>query len=158
MLFTFGVILVTGIAWYLANNFSSRGQWFPLGLASIACILGIVQFLREGFGAKTGSIMDIGIRSAGQDGARSAGLIVAGFITGMVVLSGLIGLQYAAIFVALLGPPAIMGLNRTGIIGGLVGGGLIFLINWLFFGGIFGSTGLVSVIWPDTFILDWFRD
>jgi hypothetical protein len=98
--------------------------------------------------------MDIGVRSAGMEGARSAGFIVLGVIAAMLFLMGIIGLEWASILVALFGPPLIMR-NRTGVIGGIAGGVLIFLMNWLFFGGIFGSSGFVAVIWPEKFILEW---
>jgi hypothetical protein len=31
------------------------------------------------------------------------------------------------------------------------------MLNWFFFGGIFGSMGIVAVIWPEKFILEWFN-
>jgi putative tricarboxylic transport membrane protein len=154
--FSFIVMVIGAYAWYEATSFSSRGQWFPVGIAVPILVLSTAQFLREGFGAKTGDIMDIGIRSAGMEGARSAGLLIIGVITLMIVGAGLFGLQYSAILVALLGPPLIMQ-NRVGVYGGLVGGTLITLLNWFFFGGIFGSDGVVAVIWPDKFILEWFN-
>jgi len=154
--FSFVVMVIGAYAWYESYSFSSRGSWFPLGIAVPIFFLSSAQFIREGLGAKTGEIMDIGIRSAGMEGARSAGLMIVGVITLMIIGAGTIGLQYAAILVALLGPPAIMW-NRLGIFGGLIGGSIIMALNGLFFGGIFGSNGVVAVIWPDKFILDFFR-
>ena len=41
--------------------------------------------------------------------------------------------------------------NRTGVIGGLIAGVLILVLNALFF------NYLLAVFWPDPFILDFFR-
>ncbi len=154
--FTAGVMLISAYAWYEATSFSSRGSWFPLGISIGMFFISSLQFIREGLGAKTGEIMDIGVRSKGMEGARSAGLIIMAVLALMIIGAGTIGLQYAAILVALFGPMVIMQ-DRTGLIGGLVGGSLITLLNWQFFGGILGSNGLVAVIWPEKFILELFR-
>jgi hypothetical protein len=154
--FTGVVAIIGGYAWWEANSFSSRGQWFPLGIAAAITILAAIQFIREGLGAKTGQIMDIGVRSAGAEGARQALFIVLGIIFAMVILMGIITLQWASILVALVGPPVLMR-NKTGYIGGAIGGLLIFMVIWQFFGGVFGSSGFVAVIWPDNYILEWFR-
>jgi hypothetical protein len=154
--FSFTIMVIGAYAWYESTSFSSRGSWFPLGIAVPILVLSTAQFIREGLGTKTGDIMDIGIRSAGMEGARSAGLMIIGVIAMMIIGAGIFGLQYSAILVALLGPMLIMQ-NRIGVYGGLIGGSLITMLNWFFFGGIFGSMGIVAVIWPEKFILEWFN-
>ena len=136
-----------------SSSYSFFGRWFPMGLAVVAFTLATTTFIREGFGGKTGEIMDIGIRSAGMEGARAAGLMFIGLLGGMLLLTGLIGLQYAAIAIALAGPPAMMQ-NKTGYIGGAVAGFVISLLIYFFFGGILGSDGFLAVLWPDPFLLD----
>ena len=134
-----------------ALSFSFFGRWFPMSLGIVGLVLVIAQFIREGLGAETGDIMDIGIRSRGMEGARSAGLIFLGLLLGMLVIAGLIdeGLKWGAVLIALLGPPLIMQ-NRTGVIGGIIAGTLLLNLNVWFF------DYLLAVIWPNAFILRWF--
>ena len=92
-----------------------------MGLSIIGLTLATVTFIREGLGTKTGDIMDIGIRSAGMEGARTAGLLFIVLLVGMLLLTGFFGLQWAAIAIALAGPPVMMQ-NKTGYIGGGIAG------------------------------------
>ena len=135
---------------YEATSFSFYGRWFPMGLAMLGLTLTMIQFTTEGFGQKTGEIMDIGIRSRGMEGARMAGLLFLGLLALMMILTGTIGLKWGAVAVALVGPWVMMR-NKTGIIGGMIGGTLILLLNVIFF------DYLLAVFWPKPFILEWFR-
>ncbi|MYF64668.1 MAG: hypothetical protein F4185_01455 [Chloroflexi bacterium] len=101
-------------------------------------------------GAETGEIMDIGIRSRGMEGARSAGLIFLIMLLSMLLMTGLMneGLKWGAVVIATLGPMLMMQ-NRTGVIGGIVAGVTILILNLLFF------DFALAVIWPTPFILDW---
>ena len=111
----------------------------------------LIQFVREGLGAETGEIMDIGIRSRGMEGARSAGLIFLVMLLVMLIITGLIndGLKWSAVFIAMLGPMLMMR-DRTGVIGGIIAGVLVLFMNVVFF------DYLLAVIWPEAFILSWF--
>jgi len=151
------MIVMMGYAIWESSSYSFFGRWFPMGLSLIAFTLATVTFLREGFGSKTGEIMDIGIRSAGMEGARAAGAMFLALLALMLLVTGLVGLQWAAIVIALAGPPVMMQ-NRTGYIGGAVAGVVIALLIYFFFGGIFGSDGFLAVLWPDPFLLDMFAD
>ena len=132
------------------GGFSQFGRWFPLALAWIGLPLLIVQFFREGFGSQTGQIMDIGIRSQGMEGARSAGMIFLGLLAGMLLITGLVdeGMKWGAVFIATLGPMLMMQ-NKLGVIGGVISGVLIFLLILMFFDFQLG------LIWPNPFIRDW---
>jgi putative tricarboxylic transport membrane protein len=156
-LFSGAMIVMMGYAIWESSSYSFFGRWFPMGLSLIAFTLATVTFLREGFGSKTGEIMDIGIRSAGMEGARAAGAMFLALLALMLLVTGLVGLQWAAIVIALAGPPVMMQ-NRTGYIGGAVAGVVIALLIYFFFGGIFGSDGFLAVLWPDPFLLDMFAD
>ena len=71
-----------------APGFSFFGRWFPISLSVIGLGLCLVQFIREGRGSETGDIMDIGIRSRGMEGARSAGLIFLVMLLAMLLMTG----------------------------------------------------------------------
>lgn len=150
-IFSLAAVLVMGYVIWEALSFSFFGRWFPMSLGVVGLVLVIAQFIREGLGAETGDIMDIGIRSRGMEGARSAGLIFLGLLLGMLVIAGLMdeGLKWGAVLIALLGPPLIMQ-NRTGVIGGIIAGTLLLNLNVWFF------DYLLAVIWPNAFILRWF--
>ena len=159
-IFTLGAIVLLAYAIAEAIGFSF-GAWeepgfstvskrFPLSLAIAGLGLCSVQFIREGLGARTGEIMDIGIRSRGMEGARSAGLIFLIMLLSMLLMTGLMdeGLKWGAVVIATLGPMLMMQ-NRTGVIGGIVAGVTILILNLLFF------DFALAVIWPTPFILDW---
>jgi len=149
-LFSGALFLMMAYAVYEATSFSFFGRWFPVSLAAMGAGLAGVQFIREGIGVKTGDIMDIGIRSQGMEGARAAGAIFLGLLGMMLLITGTIGLQWGAVFIAFTGPPSMMQ-NRTGWIGGAIAGMAILTLNFLFF------DYLLAVFWPDPFILDWFK-
>ena len=150
-IFTLAAVVVMSYVIWEAMSFSFFGKWFPMSLGIVGLVLVIAQFIREGLGAETGDIMDIGIRSRGMEGARSAGLIFLGLLSTMLLIAGVIdeGLKWGAVVIALFGPPLIMQ-NRTGVIGGIIGGVIILTLNLLFF------DYLLAVIWPNAFILRWF--
>lgn len=151
--FTIFLIVAMIYAIVEGSNYSFFGRWFPMGLATIGLALASIQFIREGFGVKTGDIMDIGVRSRGMEGARAAGAMFLALFVVMMLITGLMtkGLAWGAVLLALVGPPLMMR-DRTGVIGGIIGGTLILAINMLFF------DYLLAVFWPDPFILEWFRD
>ena len=149
-IFTVGVMLVLGYAIWESTTFAYLSKWFPMSIAIMGLGLCAVQFVREGLGAETGEIMDIGIRSRGMEGARSAGLIFLVMLLSMLLMTGLMneGLKWGAVVIATLGPMLMMQ-NRTGVIGGIVSGVTILILNLLFF------DFALAVIWPTPFILDW---
>ena len=134
------------------GGFSPSGRWFPVTLAWIALPLVVIQFFREGVGSKTGEIMDIGIRSRGMAGARSAGMIFIVMLAGMLLIAGFFqeGLKWGSVFIATLGPMVMMQ-NRTGVIGGVISGAIILVLVMVFF------DFLVAIIWPPPFLLDWLQ-
>ena len=134
------------------GGFSDSGKWFPRTLAWIALPLVAIQFFREGVGSKTGEIMDIGIRSRGMAGARSAGMIFIVMLAGMLLIAGFFeeGLKWGSVFIATLGPMVMMQ-NRTGVIGGVISGAIILVLVMIFF------DFLVALIWPQPFLLEWLQ-
>ena len=97
-IFTVGVMLVLGYAIWESTTFAYLSKWFPMSIAIMGLGLCAVQFVREGLGAETGEIMDIGIRSRGMEGARSAGLIFLVMLLAMLLMTGLMneGLKWGA--------------------------------------------------------------
>jgi len=154
----FSLVLMALMAYgiYEASSYSFFGRWFPMGLTLIGFVLATYTFITQGFGAKTGDIMDIGIRSAGMEGARAAGAMFVGLLLIMLAVTGFWGLQYAAIVIALAGPPVMMQ-NKTGYIGGVIAGTVIAMLIYFFFGGIFGSDGFLAVLWPDPWLMDYLK-
>ena len=122
--FTLFLIVLLGYAIWEARDYSFFGRWFPMGLASIGLVLTVLQFIREGIGVKTGDIMDIGVRSRGMEGARTAAVVFLGLLGIMLLIAGLFpkGLAWGAVVISLIGPAAMMR-NRAGVIGGAIGGG-----------------------------------
>jgi putative tricarboxylic transport membrane protein len=153
--FTLAMVALMVYGIWEATSYSFFGRWFPMGLTVIAFVLVTYTFITEGFGRKTGDIMDIGIRSAGMEGARVAGAMFVGLLLLMLVVMGFVGLAWAAIVIALLGPMVMMQ-NKTGYIGGVISGVAITLLIYFFFGGVFGSDGFLAVLWPDPFLMEYF--
>ncbi len=149
--FTAAMALMMAYALWEASSFSFFGKWFPVSLSIIGLAMSVVQFVREGLGSETGQIMDIGIRSRGMEGARTAGAIFLLLLGVMLLMTGLIdeGLKWGAVFIATLGPMLMMQ-NKTGVIGGIIAGVLIIVLNSLFF------DFQLAVIWPDPFLREWF--
>ncbi len=147
--FTAGVIALAVLAVISNWDLPSRARLFPtMTLVPIIALAGY-QFVREGLGHKTGQIMDIGMRSSGAEGTRETAYVLTGLLAVFVVLLGIIGLEWASVVLALLGPMVIMR-NRTGYIGGVVVALAIAFVNLVVFDRFF------NVLWPERFILDWF--
>ena len=159
-LFTGAMVILSVYVIWEAAGFSFFGRWFPMGLGLVGLVLSTSQFIREGVGVKAGDVMDIGMRSQGMTGARTAGAIFLGLLAMMLILTGTAdiqfwifrfgGLGWGAFFIALLGPPFMMR-NKTGVIGGMIGATVILVLNIVFFDYV------LAVFWPEPFILDFFR-
>lgn len=64
-------------------------------LSGLVVGLTAIQLVFDSLKMKTGDIMDIGMRSAGMEGARQTGFLVGGILAVFVALIYLIGLKYA---------------------------------------------------------------
>ena len=83
-------------------------------------VLGSVQLVFDLRAGKTGPIMDIGMRSAGMEGARKAALLMASIAAVFVALVHVIDLRYAAMLFP-LGPTVLFLKGRMRWIGAAVG-------------------------------------
>ena len=133
----FTMAIVSGAAWalYEATTFPLPGKVFPLltGLAVVVlCVVQLVFDLRQG---RMGAIMDIGMRSAGMEGARKTALLMSGMIAVFMALLLLAGLKYATIIFP-LGPTLLFLKGRTRWIGATVGVAFMAAFNLAFLDSI----------------------
>lgn len=146
-LLTLAFTLVAAAAFYETFSLGARAALFPRGATGLLVVLGSIQFIREGLGSQTAQVMDIGMRSSGMEGTRRTAVTFALLLLGFWFFSGTIGLKWAAVLFAISGPPIIMK-NRTGVVGGLIVGVVVLLVNRIFFDEV------MAVLWPKRFILD----
>ena len=83
-------------------------------------------------------------------GMRSAALIVVGLLTAFVVLAMIIGLQYAAVILALMGPVLLLS-GRLRWIGGGLAAAVVAVFSYVLL------DYLMAVIWPQPVIGTWLR-
>jgi TctA family transporter len=148
----FALIIALTLTWAFYETFSFtrfNAAIIPRFASGVGMVLSYIQFVREGTGVKTGAIMDIGIRSSGVEGARQTSLVVAGLFLVLIILMGTIGLEWASVVIAFLGPAVIIR-GKMGYVGGASVASSVLLLNLLFF------DYLMAVIWPQKFILDFF--
>jgi hypothetical protein len=128
-----------------------RAQMLPMWLSIGILVLCFVQLWRQALTTtvvRTVEILDLGMRSTGMAGMRSASLIVVGLLTAFVVLAMIVGLQYAAILLALLGPALLLSGRLRWI-----GGGLAAVVVAVFSFVLLDY--LMAVIWPQPVIWTW---
>jgi TctA family transporter len=93
----FTMLVIAGsVAFFIgALDYPARGRLFPMTLSGLVVALAVVQLVFDSLKMKTGDIMDIGMRSAGMEGARRTGFLVGGILAVFVALIYLIGLKWA---------------------------------------------------------------
>ncbi len=126
----FTMAIVAGAAWgfYEAVSSALPGRAFPL-LASLAVVvLGSAQLVFDLRQGKTGTVMDIGMRSVGMAGARRTGLLMAAMAAVFIVLFHAIGPRYASIIFP-IAPSLLFLEGRMRWIGAAVGVVLLAAFN-----------------------------
>ena len=120
--------------------------WLSIGIL----VLCFVQLWRQALTTKvrTVEILDLGMRSTGMAGMKSAAVIVGGLLAAFVVLAMIVGLQYASILLALLGPVLLLSGHLRWI-----GGGLAAVVVAVFSFVLLDY--LMAVIWPQPVIWTW---
>jgi TctA family transporter len=143
------VIVAAGFA-VNALSFPTEARTLPLS-TSIAVIgfslYVLAKQLVKGDGS-SGEIMDLGMRSTGMAGSVRAAWVIAGLFSMFILLAGIIGLQYASVVFATIGPLLFLE-GRIRWTSGLISGG------WVFVFSEFIMFRVLGVIWPDPFILEW---
>jgi hypothetical protein len=144
--FALGILLVVLWAIWTALGFPVRARFMPLLAGTPVAVL-LVFLLLFQRGKATGEIMDIGLRCVTVPGCGRTALIVAGFIAAFLLLSAVIGLQYAVIAFA-LSFPLVMGEGPMRWVAGACAGIIVAVVSLVLLDQLMG------VLWPDTIVWD----
>lgn len=144
-----GMLGAAGFLW-ASLELPGRAQMLPMWLSIGILVLCFVQLLRQAVTTevRTVEILDLGMRSTGMAGMRSAALIVVGLLATFVVLAMIVGLQFASIFLALMGPVLLLS-GRLRWIGGALAGVVVAIFSYVLL------DYLMAVIWPQPIIWTW---
>jgi hypothetical protein len=147
------VLVGAGMFLVASIDLPVRSRMVPMwtSIAVLVMVMGQlvknVLFFREGHV----EIMDVGMRSSRLGGAMRAALTVGGLLASFVLLATLIGLNYAGIAYALLGPLALgAGKWRWG------GAVLAPVVVWIFIFVI--ADKFAAVYWPEPRLGQWILD
>lgn len=135
-----------------ALKFPADARMLPLATATGVIVLCLVQLVIQVVrpGKSNGQVMDLGMRSSEYSGSLRAGFVLLGLIVLCFLAAGVIGLQYAAVGLAAIGP-ALLLTGRMRWVSAALSGGLVWLFSEVLMNEIIG------VIWPNPFILEWFQ-
>ena len=144
-----GMLGAFGFLW-ASLELPGRAQTLPMWLSIGIFVLCLIQLLRQALTTEvqTTEILDLGMRSTGMAGMKSAAVIVGGLLAAFVVLAMIVGLQYASILLALLGPVLLLSGRLRWI-----GGGLAAVVVAVFSFVLLDY--LMAVIWPQPVIWTW---
>ena len=148
-------ILLAIVAWFLYESqqlIDPAGRFLPAWISALLIPLLALQVLTSLFTPeKQGDIMDLGMRTGTGLAALKRLAYVVAWLAGLVVLSGLVELRYAAIAFALaFGLIHVQGRGLARVFG-LIPAVLMAIVVF----GIFGT--LMVIDWPTRFILGWFQ-
>lgn len=144
-------IALASVFLVLSFSFPTEARTLPLITSAGVVILSLYQLIKQIVRdhEAQGQVMDLGMRSTDMEGSRTAGMMIAGLFLMFFILAGTVGLQYASVALATVGPFIFLkGRNRW--ISTVISGGVVLTFSVLVMDRI------VGVIWPDPFILSWF--
>jgi TctA family transporter len=146
----FPLFFIVVAAWFVweATHFRPKAAYFPMFLGSAVMILAFVQLIQNGWSRTSGNVLDLGMLSEGIEGRGRAGAILIGLIVMFILLSTLIGMEYAAIALAAIAPATLMTGKRPWA-WGLLTGGLIAIFAFVVF------DEMMDVIWPEPVLGTW---
>ena len=146
-----GMLGAAGFLW-ASLQLPGRAQMLPMWLSIGILVLCFVQLVRQAVATevRTIEILDLGMRSTGMAGMRSAALIVVGLLTAFVIFAMIVGLQFAAIGLALFGPVLLLS-GRLRWIGGGLAAGVVAVFSFVLL------DYLMAVIWPKPIIGTWLQ-
>jgi hypothetical protein len=146
-----GFFIVLATAFMIPSfGFNPEARLVPLSTSVAVLLFSLYVLIKQTVQGHTpeGEIMDLGMRSTEMDGALRSGLMIAGMFGLFFLLSGFIGIQYAAVVFSTLGPIFFLE-GRLRWISALISGGFVFLFSE------FVMFRILGVLWPDPYILDW---
>ena len=149
-LFTLVLIVTTAAFLWKSLAYPQAARFMPFLLSISMIVLLLVQILITSFSGKSSEIMDIGMRSRAIEGAKHNALILAGLLALLLLLSMIIGLQYAAMVFAVLCAVSLTQSRRRWL-WGFVTGSIVAAMTL----GLLDR--LMAVIWPEPIIWTWFR-
>jgi hypothetical protein len=143
-------MLIAGLFVWEATNFRPKAYAFPFALGGVVIFLSFMQFIKNGWDDSQGQVLDLGMMSEGIEGRGVSALKLFGLIGFFLLLATLIGLQYAAIILAVITPALLMTGERPWLWGLLTGGLIAAAVFGLF-------DHLLNVIWPERILWDWIQ-
>jgi putative tricarboxylic transport membrane protein len=143
----FFIVIAACFVWG-ATGYEPKASSYPVILGSVIIALALVQLYFNGWGATTGSVLDLGMLSAGIEGRGRSALILVGLLILFLLTALTFGLQYGAIILAAISPAALM-IGKRPWAWGFLTGGIIAAIVFLFFNDV------MSVIWPEPMLGSW---
>lgn len=135
-----------------ALGYPARARVLPLVLGVAIVGLSLVQLTIQvaRAGHSKGEVMDLGMRSLGMAGAKRAGLVVAAVVVLFLLISLLVGIQYAAVVLAAVGPMLVLK-GKIRWVSGLVCGVFVAAFAW----GVMQN--VVGVLWPQPILGTWLQ-
>ena len=152
------LVVFAGVALLLSDHLRNpirpelRYTTFPFWLATAALALLVIELWRGVRGwPRAITIMDLGLLSAGAEGARKAGFKLLGLFTLFVLVGTTIGLKYGALAFAFAGPMILLrGYARLPL--ALLSTAFVFAFIFIFLDNV------LFVIYPRPFITEWLRE
>jgi len=144
------MIAGAGAALWVALGYPLKAGMIPIGMSIGIIVLSAMELFKQMFlgQARSGQIMDLGMRSSGMEGATRAGVLLAELFALFIVLMMTIRLDNAAVVFAVLVPLVFLS-GRQRWITGAITGGVITLWTYGFMGEF------MAVIWPDPILTYW---
>lgn len=133
-----------------ATDLRPKAITFPFALACAVIALAGTQIVLNGWQRKEGNILDLGMLSEGIEGRGRSAALLAGLLALFVLLSTLIGLQYAGIALAALIPAALMTGRHPWAWGFLTGGIMAAAVIGFF-------DYVMFIIWPEPILWTWIQ-
>ncbi len=132
-------------------DFPKTARFLPLLLSVTIVGLSLAQLIMQSLFAPIGEIMDIGMRSKGEVGARKAALLLTVLIVVLLLLSMVVGLHYASIIFAFLCAVCMTQGKRRWLWASVTAGILAILTLGLF-------DRVMAVMWPEPILWTWIQN
>ncbi len=152
------LVVFAGVALLLSDHLRNplrpelRYTTFPFWLASAALALLLIELWRGVRGwPRPATIMDLGLLSAGAEGARDASLKLVALFALLILVGVTVGLQYGAIAFAAAGPIALLrGAGKWPL--AALSAAIVYAFIFIFLNNI------LFVIYPTPFLSEWLAE